>query len=270
MTFSMWSFGHYLFLISPFITLLILYLFTHKKTLSENRKIGIILSLIAIGLLILRNIEIWVVSGYQFDIELLPLQVCHFANFVLLIAFISNKQIWFNFALILNLPAAFVSILFANGLENYANILTLRGIAYIIGHMLLVSIPLWTYLVGFTKLNFRTFFKTVKLVAILYFISFFINNLMFVLFNQYSNYFYSLKPELGTPLESFYNMGETIYIFNIFKFNPIYLLLTALFAGVIMFTLYIGFYLHQIKWFNQLFKKDSNITQERIVITESE
>jgi len=247
MTFSMWSLGHYVFLISPFIGIALLYYFTKSNDQEKNQKIGLILSIIAVVILLLRNIEIFINNGFVFDIELIPLQVCHFANFVLLLAFLTKKQSLFNFALILNLPAAFVSILFANSLANYTTILTLRGFAYIFGHILLVVIPVWAYMVGFIKLNKKTLIETFKIVSILYFVSIFINNLMYLLFGQYANYFYTLKPENGTPLEMFYNWGQTVMLSNGFKFNILYLILTGLFGFIVMIVLYKGFYIHQKK-----------------------
>lgn len=245
MTFTMWSLGHYLFLITPFVGIILLYQLTKSYDQKKNRRIGLILSIVAVMILILRNIEIFVYSGYAFDVEILPLQVCHFANIVLLLAFLSKKQSLFNFALLLNLPAAFVSILFANSLANYSTILTFRGFAYIFGHILLVVIPVWAYMVGFIKLNKKTLIETIKIVSILYLVSIMINNVTYLLFGQYANYFYTLKPENGTPLEMFYDLGQTVVLSNGFKFNILYLILTGLFGLVIMIVLYTGFYLHQ-------------------------
>lgn len=245
MTFTMWSLGHYLFLITPFVGIILLYQLTKSYDQKKNRRIGLILSIVAVMILILRNIEIFVYSGYAFDVEILPLQVCHFANIVLLLAFLSKKQSLFNFALLLNLPAAFVSILFANSLANYSTILTFRGFAYIFGHILLVVIPVWAYMVGFIKLNKKTLIETIKIVSILYLVSIMINNVIYLLFGQYANYFYTLKPENGTPLEMFYDLGQTVVLSNGFKFNILYLILTGLFGLVIMIVLYTGFYLHQ-------------------------
>lgn len=245
MTFTMWSLGHYLFLITPFVGIILLYQLTKSYDQKKNRRIGLILSIVAVMILILRNIEIFVYSGYAFDVEILPLQVCHFANIVLLLAFLSKKQSLFNFALLLNLPAAFVSILFANSLANYSTILTFRGFAYIFGHILLVVIPVWAYMLGFIKLNKKTLIETIKIVSILYLVSIMINNVTYLLFGQYANYFYTLKPENGTPLEMFYDLGQTVVLSNGFKFNILYLILTGLFGLVIMIVLYTGFYLHQ-------------------------
>lgn len=240
MTFDMWSVSHYLFILLPFVILSVLFILTRDRTREANRRTGIWLSVIAIIILVLRNIEIWIGKSYRFDIELVPLQICHFANFVLLIALLTNRQTWFNFALILNLPAAMVSIIFANSLTNYATIISFRGFAYIMGHALLVVIPLWLFMTGFVVLNHRIFKKTLALVGVLYLGSIILNNLTYVLFGQYANYFYTMKPEKGTPLETFFDLGR-VYQLNAFKVNPVYLLLTAILGFIVMVSVYFGF-----------------------------
>lgn len=245
MTFTMWSLGHYLYLVSPFIAIPILVILTKNRSEETKTKVGIILSLFAILLLVLRNLEIWVNGSFAFNYELIPLQVCHFANIVLLIAFLTKKQMWFNLSLTLNLPAAFVSILFANSLTHYSTILSFRGIAYILGHALLVIIPVWAFAVGFIKLDLKSLVKTFKLVASLYVVSIFINNFIGIVSGSYSNYFYSIRPESGTPLEMFFNWGNNLFLFDVFQLNIIYLIMTALFGGVVMGTLYLLFYSFQ-------------------------
>lgn len=247
MKFEMYSFGHLLFLVSPFILLYILLYFTKKTSAETNTKIGIWLSIVAIVILFLRNLEIFIMKGFIFDVELLPLQICHFANFVLLIAFIKKQQIWFNFALILNLPAAFVSIIFANSLSHYSTILTFRGFAYIFGHMILVTLPLWAYVKGFIKLDFNYLRKTFIVVLILFILSIFINNILYLLSGQYANYFYSLKPESGTPLELFFEWGRELILFDFFKFNFVYLILTTLLGAAVMSLMYVLLYTFQKK-----------------------
>lgn len=247
MTFEMYSFGHLLFLVSPFISLFILLYFTRKTSYETNTKIGIWLSIVAIFILFLRNLEIFITNGFIFDIELLPLQICHFANFVLLIAFLKKQQIWFNFALILNLPAAFVSILFANSLSHYDTILTFRGFAYIFGHMLLVTLPLWAYFKGFIKLDFNYLKKTFIVVFILFILSILINNILYLISGQYANYFYSLKPESGTPLELFFEWGNELILFDFFKINFVYLILTTLLGAAVMSLMYVLLYKFQKK-----------------------
>ncbi len=230
MTFKMWSVMHYIYLASPFILLFVLLFISKKYNDSQKRKMGIILSLIAVLLLILRNVEIYLDRGI--DAELIPLQICHFANFVMLFAFVFNNKTLFSLSFLLNLPAAYVSIIFANSLSNYPTILNFRGIAYIFGHMMIVGIVMWAYFVGFIKITKQVFLKTLTLMASLYVISHLINNgLRF--YGLTPNYFYSITPEGGTPLEIFYNWGTNYEISN-FIINPIYLLTSALFGGVVV------------------------------------
>jgi len=103
--------------------------------------------------LIARNIEIFIVDGYKFSGELLPLQICHFANFILLYAFLKRDQSFFALAFCLNLPAALLSIVYANSLTNYETMCSIRAQAYLWGHMLIVGITFWAYLVNIIKID---------------------------------------------------------------------------------------------------------------------
>ncbi|MGD9910475.1 MAG: hypothetical protein AB7U79_07750 [Candidatus Izemoplasmatales bacterium] len=237
MTFTMWSFGHYLFMISPIILTVILVLIMKNKTYEQKRKVGIALSILAIIVLILRNIEIFIVRDYAFDFELVPLQICHFANFVLLIAFMKDSKPLFAFALLLNLPAAMMSIVFANSLTHYATLVSFRAFAYLFGHILIVSTTLFAYYFGFVKLDKVTLKKTFTIVGGLYLSSIVINNIFRIFLSQESNYFYTFKPEEGTPLEMFFNLGKNVYIGD-FMFNPIYLILTSILGFIVMMIVY--------------------------------
>ena len=79
-------FSSYIYNITNYFTG-ILYLLTKNTYKDKLYKIGFYLSLFAVILLIARNIEIFIVEGYKFSGELLPLEIYHFSNFVLLYAF---------------------------------------------------------------------------------------------------------------------------------------------------------------------------------------
>lgn len=247
MTFTMWSLGHYIFMVSPIIATIILHYSAKHLEHEKKRKLGIILSWIAVHVLILRNLEIWINSGYQFNVELVPLQVCHFANFVLLYAFMKDSKPAFGLAFTLNLVAAFVSILFADSLANYSTILTLRGMAYIVGHILIVVIAAWAYMNNFILMDLKTYIKTLKVTGVLYFSSILVNNFFGIVTGQYSNYFYTNHPERGTPLEWFWNMGTEVDLAG-FKFNIVYIIGTAIFGFIITLMVY---------GFAQIFKKEA-------------
>jgi uncharacterized membrane protein YwaF len=224
-----------------------MYIYTRKYNYEKNRKIGIILSIICIVFLALRNIEI-AINSDGFNPEILPLQICHFANFVLLIAFLRDSKPMFATAFCFNLPCAFLSIVFANSLENYSTILNFRGIAYIFGHMLIVGITIWALLVGFMNLTKKDLYKGIAFVLILFVLSVPINNLLNDLLPQYTaNYFYTIKPESGTPLEDMYNLGKVISVVGI-EFNLVYIILDLILGSIV----FLGFYL-AVKGLNRKF-----------------
>lgn len=154
----------------------------------------------------------------------------------MLFAFIFNNKTLFALSFCLNLPAAFTSIVFANSLENYNTLLTFRGMAYLWGHLLIVSIVLWSYFIGFVKIDKKTFLKTVITMAVLYLSAHLINNLL-RLTGLTPNYFYTIIPEDGTPLEWFYNLGQD-YQLGSFVINPIYLLMSMFFGLVVVIIFY--------------------------------
>jgi hypothetical protein len=152
-------------MLSPFIFAIIMYLFTKNLKAETNRKIGIILSIICIVLLLLRNIEIFIKSGYRIQPEIFPFQICHFANFILLFAFLFKNKTMYTIAFCFNLPFAFLSILFANSLENYQTIINFRGMAYIFGHLLIVGVGLWAYFVDLVQINLKSLSKKTYVIS---------------------------------------------------------------------------------------------------------
>lgn len=238
MTFKMWSAFHIIFILSPFIFAILMYYFTKKLSYEKNRKIGLILSIICIIILILRNIEIYI-GVKSITPEIIPLQICHFANFVLLFAFLKDNKAMFATAFCFNLPCAIMSIIFANSLENYSTILTFRGAAYILGHMLIVGITIWALLIGFMRFTKRDVIKGLIFILGMFLLSLPINNLFNYLMPEHSsNYFYSLVPEGGTPLVTMYNLGKEITFLGM-KMNLVYILLFLILGTVVYFGIYL-------------------------------
>jgi len=253
MTFEMGSRLHYLFIASPFLMVIFMNLGLKNQSFEQKRKWGVALSWVALLLLMLRNIEILVKNGWVMDAEVIPLQICHFANFVLLLAFMKNNKTLFSLAFCLNLPAAMMSIIFANSLENYSTLLTFRAQAYLWGHMLIVGLTLFALTQGFISIDKKRFLKTLGLMVVLYLSALIISNGLSVIWGLDANYFYTIKPENGTPLELFYTMGKTLQ-FQGFEVNPLYLLLTALLGGVVVSVFYGMYHLATLRW--PLLRKD--------------
>src|SRR5690625_765515 len=240
MTFQMWSFFHFFFILSPFIFAFLFYFLFKRYDEKKLRSLGIIFTLIGIALLVGRNIEIYLKAG-EFNPEVIPLQICHFANFVLLFAFLLRSNTLFAIAFCFNLPAAFLSIVFANGLMNYPTLISWQAAAYIFGHMLIVGVVIWAFLNKMVHLNIKVVHKAVGIILILFLLSIVVNNLFEKWMSPHpSNYFYTMTPEQGTPLELFYSLGNTIFVIGL-EFNPIYII-TLLFVGYSVVLLFYGIY----------------------------
>jgi hypothetical protein len=255
-SFEMWSPLHYFMIIFPFIIAILLAVIMQKQEYHHKRFVAVILSVIMIIILIARSISM-IVKHDGLNPEAIPFQVCHFANFMILVASLSKNKTIHAIVWCLNFPAGLVSVIFANGLENYDNILTIQGIAYIAGHMLIVLVGLYLLLVGIIKINHKAMLKMFGVIGIAYTLSVFVNNWFNHLFKQTdvtSNYFYTFKPEEGTPLETFFEMGRTWEIGPI-TFNPVYLLLLGVVALVLFYTMY-GLYQikHLMRFHNQNFE----------------
>lgn len=241
--FKMWSPFHYFMIIFPFVLALILYFFTKDKAEKTHRRVTVVLSIVMIAVLIMRNTYIWVNKGGP-NPEVFPFQICHFGNFMFLIALLARDKVWGTIAWCLNFPAGLVSVIFADGLEaNYATLINPQAIAYIAGHMLIVTTGLYMLLTGLIRIDRRSLLKMYGLAGLGYVLSVLVNNW----FNKHfahtgvdANYFYSYKPEAGTPLETMFNMGTSYTIAGI-TFNPVYLLLVAAVAAVLFMVMY-GFY----------------------------
>ncbi len=235
MVFQMWSMLHIAYIVSPVVLAILLYRSTKHRGYEKNRQVGIALSVVAVLILVIRNIDIWVRTGFSY--EIIPLQICHFANIVLLLAFIYRNQTLFALSFTLNLPAAYMAIVFANSLSNYNDFWRIRPQAYFWGHLIIVVIALWAVMVKMVRIDMKVMMRTIRLMILLFISAIIINNL-FTLIGMTPNYFYAMRPENGTPLEIFYNLGDPITI-GFFVLLPIYWALTALFAGVIVAILYV-------------------------------
>ncbi|WP_286143667.1 hypothetical protein [Bacillus sp. UNCCL81] len=200
--------------------------------------IGMGFSLIGIALLVGRNIEIYHKVN-QVSPEEIPLQIFHFANFILFFAFLYESELLFSIAFCFNLPAALVSIIFANGLSNYQSLLTWQGIAYLWGHMLIVGIVLWAYFNHMVVINLKISRKTMSLIILLYILSIFVNNWFMKWMEPFtSNYFYTMAPKKGTPLAYFYNLGKETTTFGL-HYNLMYLLILLLVGLFVVYLFYL-------------------------------
>ena len=122
--FKMWSAFHFLFILSPFIFTVIFQIAFRKLDQEKKRIAGLVLSVLAVVILLLRNGEIFVKSGYKLDPEIIPLQICHFANFVLLFAFWKKSDVLFALAFCKTYRLPLFRYYFRQFLENYTTLVS--------------------------------------------------------------------------------------------------------------------------------------------------
>lgn len=90
MKFEMWSIWHFIYLLSPFIIFAIIYLLIRNKSDKAKNIVGYVLGGISLFIIIIRNIDIYLRSGW--DLEVIPLQVCHIGSIVAGLALIIKKK----------------------------------------------------------------------------------------------------------------------------------------------------------------------------------
>ncbi|GAB2324037.1 hypothetical protein IRB23M11_16590 [Alkalibacterium sp. m-11] len=142
MQFEMWSTFHYFMMIFPFVLAVTLYIFTRDKAFAVKRRVAIAMGIILVGILATRQIYVFSTDGL--GPEVFPFHISHFANILLLMVAINPaRRVISTIAWCLAVPAGLAAIIFADALETYSNVLSIRGLSYIFGHMLIVATGLY-------------------------------------------------------------------------------------------------------------------------------
>lgn len=234
MKFEMWSIWHILYILSPFVIFAALYLALRKCTDKTKNVVGYVLGGISILILVVRNVDIFVRSGW--DLEIIPLQVCHIGNIVTGLALIFKKRWLILTSFGFNMIPAILAMVFANSLANYDTLLKIRAQAYVWGHILIVVCALYALLIYLPELEKKDLYKSMGLVGGLAFVAIICNSLFRLLFDWTPNYFY-LFDYKGTPLKFLYNAIPASR-YGWFEINWLYTgVLLAVFIGV-----FIGMY----------------------------
>jgi len=248
--FKSWSFLHILTIVFPLLLSILVIFLTRKVTKKQSYTIGYILSIVGISTLLARNIEIFIVSGYQWpNWDLIPLQLCHVANFVLLAAYISKKEILFGIAYTIFMPGALMALVFSM-IPNLPELFNLwysaRTIAYIFGHAILVMLPIYSLYHKHLTITIKKILQITLLVAGIYIVELVISNLLNISFmgmtvddSIKANYFHTIHTNNTFPLTLFYQMGIDLNLNHVyggwFKVNYIYILMCFLLGVVVIF-----------------------------------
>ena len=203
MKFEMWSFWHILYMISPFIIFASIYYFIRNKSKKEKENLGIILGVISILILVARNIDIFIRSGW--DLEVIPLQVCHIGSLIAGLALITKRKWLISTAFCFNIIPAFLAMLFADALANYDTILKIRPQAYIWGHIFIIVCALYGVMVYLPKLAKKDLMHSLVFIGGMSVVAIICNSSFRATLDWEPNYFYLYNYE-GTPLKFLYNI----------------------------------------------------------------
>lgn len=230
MKFEMWSLLHILYFLSPFIIFTIIFLLIKRTSDRTKYIVGIIIGVISILIIIVRNIDIYVRSGW--GVEVIPLQVCHIGSIIVGLALILKKEWLILVSFCFNILPAIMAMVFADSLANYDTLLKIRPQTYIWGHIFIVVGALYSTIVyknNFTKkdLYYSLIFVSICLIAAIL-----CNNIFRSCFNWSPNYFYLFNYK-GTPLKFLYNATATSN-YGWFEINWLYTL-TLIFVFLIVY-----------------------------------
>ena len=229
MVFKLWSFGHILYMLSPIIIFGLIYFFVAKKSEKVKNTVGMVLGIISVFILVIRNVDIFIRDGW--DLEVIPLQVCHIGSVIAGLALITKRKWLMATAFCFNLIPAFLAMVFADSLANYDTLLKIRPQTYIWGHIFIIVCALYGICIfrpKFTKKDLLTSLAFVGSAALCAIIC---NSAFRVAFEWEPNYFY-LYDYSGTPLKFLYTALPTS-TYGWFSINWLYTLtLLIVFVGV--------------------------------------
>lgn len=229
MKFEMWSLIHILYILSPFILFALVFLFTRKASDKVKYIVGVIIGSISLFIIILRNIDIFVRSGW--GVEVIPLQVCHIGSIIVGLALILKKKWLLLVSFCFNMIPAILAMVFADSLANYDTLLKIRPQTYVWGHIFIVLGALYGIIIYKNKFTKKDLLKSLIFVGACLFVAILCNNTFRLWFNWEPNYFYLFNYK-GTPLKFLYTIIPTS-TYGWFQINWIYTLtLIAVFIVV--------------------------------------
>lgn len=181
MKFEMWSVGHYLMMLAPALIIIALYFIVRYI-------VGVVIGVISLGILLARNISIYINDGFCPGI--IPLQVCHFGNIMVFIALVFRSKIATSIAWCLNMICAFSSFIVADDLAGYMTILAVRPQAYIWGHIFIVLGSLYAVIMKIVRIDIKSFFSGVLVLFALLIPAIILNSYFTDVCGLECNYFY--------------------------------------------------------------------------------
>ncbi len=234
MNFELWSIWHILYMISPFLIFSTIYLLIRKHSDKSKNLVGTVLGVISVFILIVRNVDIYVRSGW--GTEVIPLQVCHIGSLIAGFALIFKKKWLIATSFCFHLIPAFLAMVFADALVNYDTLLRIRPQTYIWGHIFIVVCALYGVLVYLPKLTQRDLLYSIIFIGSMSITAMLCNSALRVLLDWEPNYFYLYNYQ-GTPLKFLYEAAPTS-TYGWFSINWLYTITLFVVFVVVFITLF--------------------------------
>ena len=235
MHFEMYTWPHYILMITPILITCVIIKVMSGKSFEKQHLVGKVLAVILILFMVIRNINNFFKGNVVSD--LIPLQLCHLSAWLIVPGAIFNRNGYLSLiAITLSLPAGYTSLVFADPLVHYSSLFEVSAICYVILHVFIVIGAMYLMFIYRPKFNFKDFLKSFAILSVYFLITIVINNI-FISHGVPSFYFYSVLPEPGTPLETFFNWGTNYHVLGL-TINPIYNLLILSIATAIMLSIY--------------------------------
>ena len=235
MKFELWSIWHILYIFSPFIIFTIIYFLTYKKNNTVKNIIGYTLGTISLLIIIIRNVDIYLRSGW--GTEVIPLQVCHIGSIITGLALILKKKWLIATSVCFNMIPAILAMVFADSLANYDTLLAIRPQTYVWGHIFIVVCALYGLLIYKPKFNKKDLITSLIFISIMCITAILCNSIFRVTLNWESNYFY-LYNYKGTPLKFLYVVFPAS-TYGWFTINWFYVITLILFFTVVFIILFL-------------------------------
>lgn len=239
MTFELWSVWHIVYMLSPFVIFALIYAGMRDRTDREKYRVGCVLGGISVLILVMRNVNIFIETGW--DLEVIPLQVCHIGSLIAGFALLLRKKWLMLTSFCFHLLPAFLAMVFADALANYDTILKIRPQTYIWGHIFIIVCALYAVILCRPRFEKKDLYQSLGFVGIMALAAILSNSLFRVWFAWEPNYFY-LFDYTGTPLKFLYQvMPASVY--GWFQINWLYTgTLVAVFVAA-----FVGMY-HLARW----------------------
>jgi len=233
MVFKLWSIWHILYLLSPAILFCGIFFLVKKRSERTKYIVGAVLGAISILIIVIRNVDIFVRNGW--DLEVIPLQVCHIGSLVAGFALITKRKWLISTAFCFNLIPAFLAMVFADSLANYDTLLKIRPQTYVWGHIFIIVCALYGIFVLRPKLTKKDLYHSIIFVGSASVVAIICNSLFRATLGWKPNYFY-LYDYKGTPLKFLYNVLPSSSIgwftINWFYTLTLFIVFVAVFIGL--------------------------------------